>query len=265
MTLNAMVYAPNTPTLIGDLGVKHTETERALNEIGRSCADRIDTVIVVSPHFITSGGFGIVASERPKQLYDFYGFPDSFYLVKYDPPGNPEMGEMLIRELLKQGIPAGNATSWGLDHGAWSPLRLMFPDADKRVLPVSISPALGADSHLKLGMAIRKVSSEHDAMLLVTGSIIHRLDLYSKGTGEMPEEALKYLELAAKYMVAGSWEAIWNISHDLFIAASPEGGEYPSRVLAGSASNRMRGRIMAQELEFNAVSLTTILFSEGLR
>ncbi len=47
-------------------------------------------------------------------------------------------------------------------------------------------------------------------------------------------------------MTVGSWEAIWNISHDLFIAASPEDGEYPFRVLAGSAGNKMRGRVMTR-------------------
>ncbi len=80
------------------------------------------------------------------------------------------MGESIIHELLKQGIPADNATSWGLDHGTWFPLPLMLSDADKRALPVSISPALGADDHMKLGMAIRKASSLYNTMLLVTGS-----------------------------------------------------------------------------------------------
>ncbi|MDS0256975.1 hypothetical protein ApAK_04710 [Thermoplasmatales archaeon AK] len=261
MPLLGVVYAPNSPTLIGDLGVKHFSTEEALGKLGSQFADLVETVIVVSPHFVTSGAFGVVAEPNPKQIYDFSGFPPEFYQIKYEPPGDEELGKLLINKLLESGIPAGSPEGWGLDHGAWSPLKLMFPMGDKKVLPVSIAPNLGSDAHFRLGQIISGVSHEKNILLLVTGSIIHRLDLWVKGSQRVPDKAVRYLNEVTGYMVAGLWDQIWHVPRDLYRAAAPEGGEFPLRILAGTIGNQYKGRILSNELEFGAVSLTTVLFA----
>ena len=74
MGLNAVLYAPNTPSLIDDLGVSHTITEKALEEMGRKYRSTVKTVIVVSPHFVTSGAIGVVLEDPLKQIFDFSGF-----------------------------------------------------------------------------------------------------------------------------------------------------------------------------------------------
>ncbi len=261
MGLNAVLYAPNTPSLIGDMGVNHTATEKALEDIGRKYRDRVKTVIVVSPHFVTSGAFGVVLQDPLKQIFDFSGFPPEFYEKKYVPHGDPEFGKSLILAGNSLGLQMGSATGWGLDHGAWSPLHRIFPEADIPVVPVSISPSLGPEKHEVLGKAIRNVSDGGETMLLVTGSIVHRLDLWSKGSDHVPENALKYLNETTAHMINGRWQQIWHMPRDLARSASPEGGEFPFRILAGALGDNAKGNVLASEIEFGAASLTTIEFS----
>ena len=261
MGLNAVLYAPNTPSLIGDLGVSHTITEKALEELGMKYRSTVKSVIVVSPHFVTSGAIGVVLEDPLKQIFDFSGFPREFYQKKYAPHGDPELGRSLITAGKSLGLSMGSVPDWGLDHGAWSPLYRLFPDADIPVVPVSISPSLGPEKHEILGRAIRNASQGQETMLLVTGSIIHRLDLWAKGSDHVPENALKYLKEATGHMINGRWDQIWHMPRDLARSASPEGGELPFRILAGAMGNNARGNVIASEMEFGAASLTTIEFS----
>ena len=121
---------PNTPTLIGDLGVDHKDTIAALRSLGKEIAGKIDAVVIMTPHFQTSGSFGVVGTERLRQIFDFYGFPPEFYEARYEPPGDPQLAEQIINLGKDAGIRIGQAGNWGLDHGAWSPLFHIFKDAD---------------------------------------------------------------------------------------------------------------------------------------
>lgn len=259
MSLLATIFAPNTPTLIGNLGIDHIETVKSLKSIGKNLPEKPEFIVIASPHFQTKGGFGVVTSEKIRQIYDFYGFPEELYSVKYEPKGSPENAKELLELLREEGIPAGEANEWGLDHGAWSPLLHIFPDYDIPVIPVSISRDLDAENHEKLGKSIRKLSETKDLVLITTGSIIHRLDLWQNG-GNLPEEALEYLDICLSAFKSGSFESIWNAPLDLYRAAQPEGGEAPLRILSGSIGREFNSHILANEIEFNAASLTTVTF-----
>lgn len=261
MGLKIAVYAPNTPSLIGDMGIKHTATERALEDLGQRIKPSLDGVFVVSPHFVTGNAFGVVDAELPQQIFDFSGFPREFYEIKYTPRGIPHMARSIVENGSLEGIPVAGVRNWGLDHGAWSPLYRMFPDQDVPVLPVSIAPSLGPEKHEKLGKVLRISMEGGDYMLLVTGSIIHRLDLWVRGSQKVPENAKKYLNEVTGHMLASRWEQIWHIPRDLYRSASPEGGEYPFRILSGALGMDYEGKLLASEVEFGSASLTTIEFT----
>jgi len=261
MSLTGAFYVPNTPTLIGDLGVKHDDTERALKLIGEDMIGKPEAVFVVSPHFVTEGGIGIVAKPKLNQLYDFYGFPKEFYEVRYTPPGSPALAEDLLDLAEKDNLPLGIAEGWGLDHGAWSPLIHIFPMADVPIIPVSISNSTGTKDHERVGTLIRRLSMDHEVAIISTGSIIHRLDLWQKGVLSVPENALKYLDTCLDAFRSGNWEEIWKAPRELLDSASPEGGELPLRVLSGAVGNRFKGEILANETEFGSASLTTASFT----
>lgn len=258
--IKAVAFVPNSPTLIGDLGVQHTDTINALKSFGNEISGKIDAAVIMSPHFYTSGSFGIVSSPRLKQIYDFYGFPRSFYDVKYEPPGDPDLAEEIIDLGLRKGIRIGMVQNWGLDHGAWSPLFHIFRGANIPVVPVSICPDLGIEAHISLGKLMSSSSIKKKICILASGSIIHRLDLFQSGSHQTPPAALEYLDICISSFREGKWDRIRNASHDLFHAAAPEGDNLPLRFIEGAVGENYKARILSNEIEFNAASLTTVVF-----
>ena len=261
--IKAVAFMPNTPTLIGDMGVEHKDTIAALRSFGSEISGEIDAAVIMTPHFQTSGSFGIVASARLRQIFDYYGFPPSFYEVRYEPPGDPQLSEQIITMGKDAGIRIGQVSNWGLDHGAWSPLFHVFRNADVPIVPLSISPDLGYQAHVMLGRIMRSQSITNNLCVLSTGSLIHRLDLFQTGTDMTPPKALEYLNICISALGDGKWESIWNAPPDLIKAASPEGHNLPLRFIQGVVGDRFRARILANEIEFNAASLTTAVFEEA--
>jgi 4,5-DOPA dioxygenase extradiol len=255
------LYVPNTPTLIGDLGVQHTLTETGLGRTGQALRDNtpIDLWIVISPHFVTTGGFGIVSQPNLRQLHDFSGFPREFYQKPYKAMGSPLYAGQLEDLARKIDLPAAITTEWGLDHGAWAPLLHLMPQPTIPVLPVSICPMLGPQAHEQLGALIAQMSQGHRFVLMATGSLVHRLDLWSQHVPHLPPNAGAYRMAAIKSFETGQWSGLWEAPEMLQRDAAPEGGELPLRVLAG-ALPQFRAEVVAQELEFNAVSLDSVRF-----
>ena len=258
--ISSVCFLPNTPTLIGDLGVKNDKTLSALRSLGDEIRDTTDAVIIMSPHFQTSGSFGIVSSPRLKQIYDFYGFPSDFYEIKYEPPGDPDLAKEIMKLGSENSIRIGQVTNWGLDHGAWSPMVHIFRDADVPVVPLSICPEIGPQAHVLLGKLMRSQSIKKNLCILSTGSLIHRLDLFQRGNQETPPAAVEYLNLCISAFNEGNWEKIWNAPPDIVRAASPEGYNLPLRFIQGAVGEKFKSRVLSNEIEFNAASLTTVVF-----
>ena len=133
--------------------------------------------------------------------------------------------------------------------------------ADVPIIPVSISNSIGTKDHERIGALIRRLSVKHEVAIISTGSIIHRLDLWQKGVLSVPENALKYLDTCLDAFRRGNWEEIWKAPREILDSASPEGGELPLRILAGTVGNRFKGEILANETEFGSASLTTASFT----
>lgn len=261
MALLGGIYAPNTPTLIGDLGIRHEATERALKDLGQRLQDllSIDAILVISPHFVTGTGFGLVNSSPLRQIFDFTGFPSAFYRVHYSPPGAPNVVQALEQLARQVALPIAVTDQWGLDHGAWAPLHHLFPAANIPVVPISICPELGPAVHESLGHQIHQLAKKFHLLVIATGSLIHRLDLWNQDLVSYPEDARQYLRTAKEAFMQGQWKLLWNAPNSWREHAAPEGGELPLRVLAGAIPS-FRAEILAEEEEFSAVSLTTVFF-----
>ena len=102
-----------------------------------SALPRPRAILIVSPHWetaVATVGF----AERPEILYDFGGFPQELYTLRYPATGCPEAAAQVVDAIAAAGLPVRQDPQRGLDHGAWVPLRLMFPDADIPVIPISL-------------------------------------------------------------------------------------------------------------------------------
>jgi 4,5-DOPA dioxygenase extradiol len=125
-------------------------------------------VCVVSAHWVTSGT-EVLKSEHPRTIHDFHGFPRPLYEVEYPAPGAPEEAEKI----------AANPEVWkdetrGLDHGAWSVLRHLYPKADVPVFQLSLDERRGFKEHLELGREIRNLR-ERGVLILGSGNLVHNL------------------------------------------------------------------------------------------
>lgn len=130
-------------------------------------------IIIVSPHWETAVptvGF----ADRPEVIHDFSGFPEALYALRYPATGCREAAQEVLAALEGAGLDARQDANRGLDHGAWIPLRLMFPEADVPVIPLSIQPDRGPAGAYELGRALAPLV--HKGFLVIaSGNVTHNL------------------------------------------------------------------------------------------
>jgi 4,5-DOPA dioxygenase extradiol len=135
--------------------------------------DRPRAILAVSAHWET-GQPAVSTTVQPETIYDFHGFPEALYRLRYPAPGAPQLAARVAGLLAASGMPARPDPQRGLDHGAWTPLILMYPQADIPVTQLSVQPQAGAEYHLRLGEALRPLRDE-GVLILASGSVTHNL------------------------------------------------------------------------------------------
>lgn len=128
-------------------------------------------ILCVSAHWYVKGTY-VTAMPQPKTIYDFGGFPDALYQVKYPAPGSPELAAQ-TKELIKK-TTVGLDQSWGLDHGAWTVLKHLYPKADVPVIQLSIDYSKPALYHYELAKELSALR-EKGVLIVGSGNIVHNL------------------------------------------------------------------------------------------
>ena len=257
------LYAPNAPNLIAPevFGNAGRETVAALRALDLRNRFRPDTILVASPHWISRGPFLVQASVRPKQIYDFGGFPRKLYEVRYAPPGDPDLARILVEEGKRRHLDVEATADWGLDHGAWATLMNLVPEADIPVVPLSIAP-LPAEEHLAWGEAIGAAAakSENRIAFVSTGSITHRLDMFDPSSSARWPEGDRIEKEIVDLVLARRYEDLANFDSEKWATVAPEGNLAPLFVMAGALGSGFRPHPVASEKAFGSVTLTTVEF-----
>jgi 4,5-DOPA dioxygenase extradiol len=155
------------------LALQDTPARRFLQGLGLSLP-RPRAIVVVSAHWETAGTPAVSLATQPETIYDFGGFPRALYQIRYQAPGAPEVAEQAAALFEAAGLPVVRHPTRGLDHGAWVPLSLMYPDADLPVMQISLMHGAGPAEHERLGQALAQL--RHDGVLVIgSGSLTHNL------------------------------------------------------------------------------------------
>ncbi len=164
----ALFVSHGAPTLAIEDGPAH----RFLAAYG-AMFGRAKAVLAISAHWETAAP-AVTSAESPATIHDFYGFPRALYRIRYPAPGDPALADRVAGRLEQAGLPTTADDQRGLDHGAWVPLSLMFPDADVPVVQLSIQTALGPQHHYRLGAALAPLRDD-GVLIMGSGGMTHNL------------------------------------------------------------------------------------------
>jgi 4,5-DOPA dioxygenase extradiol len=188
MKIPAVFLSHGAPTL----AVEEGHETRAWAELAKELP-RPRAVLAVSAHWDTRDP-EVSAAPHMETIYDFNGFPRELYEQKYPAPGAPDLANRVAQLLQKAGLACRVDAARGLDHGAWVPMKWMYPQADIPVTQLSVQSQRGPAHHIKVGQAIAALRDE-DVLVLATGGIVHNLrDLEwdKKGTRDAAEWAKQF-------------------------------------------------------------------------
>ena len=163
-------------------------------------------ILSISAHWFVPGT-GVTISTAPRTIHDFGGFPRELYQVQYPAPGDPDLARR-VQQMLAP-LPVSLDNSWGLDHGTWSVLRHVYPDADIPIVQLSIDESRPAPFHFEIG---RKLASLRNERILIVGSgnLVHNLHTYAWGK-HMPDPydwAVRFEKEAKEMMLAGEYKPL---------------------------------------------------------
>ena len=145
---------------------------KKLQELGKKLPQP-RAILMISAHWMTRGMSALTHMNHPRTIHDFGGFPRELFQIQYPAPGAPKLAEQ-VRDLLQDVEIKLDDEQWGLDHGAWSVLRHMYPDANIPVVQLSIDLSKDPSFHFELGKKLHPLRRE-GVLILGSGNIVHNL------------------------------------------------------------------------------------------
>ncbi len=173
-TLPALYLSHGSPMIV----LANTPARDFLAGFGREIG-RPKAILVASAHFETDTP-ALSADPKPQMIYDFGGFPKALYEMHYPAPGSPALAARAVALLGEAGIAATPLANRGYDHGTWTPLILMYPEADIPVVQLSVQPHLNATHHIAMGRALAPLR-EAGVLVIGSGSMTHNLGELFRG------------------------------------------------------------------------------------
>ncbi|WP_160715777.1 4,5-DOPA dioxygenase extradiol [Chitinophaga solisilvae] len=163
-------------------GISDNAFTHALGKMGQALPQPPKAILVISAHWLTKGTH-VLVSPQPPTIHDFGGFPEALYRVQYPAPGAPDMARA-TKELITS-VKVVEDDHWGLDHGAWTVLRHMYPQADIPVYQLSIDYYQSPGYHYKLAAELKALRKK-GVLVIGSGNIVHNLRQISFSENAQP-------------------------------------------------------------------------------
>jgi 4,5-DOPA dioxygenase extradiol len=219
-------------------------------------------ILAVSAHWYI-GATAATATPKPRTVHDFYGFPKEMYEIDYPAPGSPDLVRALEDLVKPTWLAQDTDQQWGLDHGTWTVLRHMFPEADVPVVQLSIDATQPVAYHLDLGRRLAPLRNA-GVLILGSGNIVHNLRLIDRSRpGQGPAWASDYDALIQRYVANGDDQALVNYHrHPNAELAVPTPDHYlPLLYTAGLRQSDDKAEIIVDGLDLACVSMTSYQFT----
>jgi len=200
------------PWMLDQLNGAYDKLRASLQDMPRQVGKTPKAVLMLSAHW-EAPAFTLMTHARPGMLYDYGGFPAHTYQVSYPAPGAPQLARQVRGLIEGAGIAAAEDASRGFDHGMFSPMVVIYPQADVPVVQLSLKQGLDPREHLALGRALAPLRDE-GVLIIGSGLSYHNLRLFgpaarpaSQSFDAWLQQTLQIPEAAERSATLAAWEA----------------------------------------------------------
>jgi 4,5-DOPA dioxygenase extradiol len=214
-------------------------------------------ILAISAHWYINAT-AVTAMAHPRTIHDFYGFPDELFAVQYPAPGDPDLAAE-VAEIAEPTLVGLDWDTWGLDHGTWSVMVHMFPEADIPVVQLSIDATKPFEFHVELGARLHQLR-DRGVLIVGSGNVVHNL---RRIQWEQPDAgfdwARRFDEAAVQLMTSSPGDIVALRDHDAFELAVPTSDHFiPLLYLAGLATAADRpAQVLVDGYAMGSLSMTS--------
>lgn len=247
--------------------IEDTPYSRVWQQLGqqlrRQFGGHIRTILAISAHWLTDGT-AVTAMPEPRTIHDFGGFPQALYEATYPAPGNPQLAAH-IQQLLSP-LPVTANQSWGLDHGTWSILAHLFPEADIPVVQLSLNARYSAQQHIELAQKLAGLREE-GVLIIASGNIVHNLRTLDFANLGQPSPGYPWAEnirrTVNQWLADDNLEALGNddaYPADMRQAAPTPEHFWPLLYIAGVRQEGEQPQLFCDDIIGKSLSMTSVAY-----
>lgn len=243
--------------------IEPTPYGRAWRRIGEQLP-RPRAILSISAHWYVPAVL-LTTSDAPRTIHDFGGFPRALYETRYPAPGDPQLAGAVAKHLSDYG--ARGDERWGLDHGTWSVLGHVYPQADIPVVQLSIDERLPASEHYAIGRALRPFRDE-GVLVMASGNVVHNLHAFAWGDhrAEPFAWARRFEGLVRESLASGNHEplvAYESLGEDARLCAPTPDHFLPLLYAMGASDANDRVGFPVEGIDGGSVSMLSVMWSSA--
>ena len=234
--------------------IENNEFTESWRELGK-LLPRPKAILAISAHWFTAGT-RISASENPKPVYDMYGFPKELYDITYNAPGSPTLAAAVSELLTDVSVKVDD--SWGIDHGTWSVLHIMYPEADIPVVQLSIDRNASPLAHFQMGQKLQELRKQ-GVLIFGSGNVVHNLGAINFDMEGGYPWAYEFDEYIEANIMSKSWDMVLDYKKAGGSAekAFPSPDHFfPLLYVLGASDEKDRFRSFCKECTAGSLSMT---------
>lgn len=242
------------------LALEQNEYTSMLKDIGRSLKPK--AIVIFTAHWESDIPAITFTDGVYETIYDFYGFPDELYALKYPAKGSKQIAMKVKDAFQEQGISSKLNATRGLDHGSWTLLYHLFPNADIPVIQISVNPDLPAEEQFRLGMALQTLKEE-DILIIGSGVTVHNLRAVKWGQKEPESWAVEFDDWLIEKIGQQDYDSLFewerNAPHAR-LAVPREEHFVPLFIAMGSGKPQEKAKVIYREYEYGTLSYLCLQF-----